>query len=447
MVSNPEPVRPVHPEMKYIRLFLAALAAALMASACATAQRETGFVSLFDGKTLTGWKHVGGPPDGYGVKDGVIYCSPKGRSLFTERQYGDFILRFEFKLEDGSNNGIGIRAPMEGDAAYFGMEIQILEDAAADRGKWGKLRAEQYHGSIYGLFAAKRGALKPAGEWNTEEITAQGRHIKVVVNGQTIVDANLNDVTDLEKIRKHPGIFRERGHLSFLGHGDYLEFRNIRIKELTQTPRDNTAPAGFTALFNGRDLSGWKGLVENPKKRAAMSPQALAAAQTRADALMRENWQIENGALAYRGKGFDNLCTAKDYASFELVCDWRIEPGSDSGLYLRGTPQVQIWDPFTPPVKAGHEIGSGGLFNNQKHPSKPLKVADKPIGEWNHFRIVMVGEKVHLFLNDELVVRDTTLENYWEREKPVYASGQIELQAHTTPVWFKNIYIREIPAK
>lgn len=433
--------------MKRIGPFLAALVAVLWVSACATAQRESGFVSLFDGQTLNGWKHVGGPADGYGVKEGVIFCSPKGRALFTERQYDDFILRFEFKLEDGSNNGVGIRAPLEGDAAYLGMEIQILEDAAADRGKWGKLRAEQYHGSIYDLFAAKRGALKPAGEWNTEEIIAQGRHIKVIVNGQTIVDANLNDVTDPAKIRKHPGIFREGGHIGFLGHGDYLEFRNIRIKELPRSPRDTTVPAGFTPLFDGRTLNGWKGLVENPKKRATMLPETLAAAQVKADALMRENWKIEDGALVYRGKGFDNLCTVKDYAHFELVCDWKIETRGDSGLYLRGSPQVQIWDPFTPPVPRGHEIGSGGLFNNQKHPSKPLKVADKPIGEWNHFRIVMVADKLHIFLNDELVVRDTTLENYWEREKPVYASGQIELQAHTTPVWFKNIHIREIPVQ
>lgn len=423
------------------------LAAALLVPACATVQGERGFVPLFDGQTLAGWKHVGGPPDGYGVKDGVIFCSPKGRNLLTERQYGDFILRFEFKLEDGSNNGVGIRAPAEGDAAYLGMEIQILEDAAADRGKWGKLRAEQYHGSIYDLVAAKRGALKPAGQWNTEEIIAQGRHIQVTVNGQTLVDADLNEVTDPEKIRKHPGIFRERGHIGFLGHGDYLEFRNIRIRELPATARDNTAPAGFTALFDGRTLAGWKGLVENPKTRATMSPEALATAQTKADALMREHWKIEAGAVAYRGKGFDNLCTAKDYANFELVCDWKIEPKSDSGLYVRGTPQVQIWDPFTPPVKAGNEIGSGGLFNNQKHPAKPLKVADRPIGEWNQFRLVMVGEKLHVFLNDELVVRDTSLENYWEREKPVYARGPIELQAHTTPVWFKNIYVREIPPR
>lgn len=433
--------------MNRTKVFFSSLAAALLVTACASFSRESGFVSLFDGQTLNGWKHVGGPADGYGVKDGVIFCSPNGRNLFTERIYSDFVLRFEFKLEDGANNGVGIRAPLQGDAAYLGMEIQILEDAAADRGKWGKLRPEQYHGSIYDVVAAKRGALKPAGQWNTEEITADGRHIKVVVNGLTLVDANLNDVADPEKIRKHPGLFSECGHIGFLGHGDYLEFRNIRIKELAKPQKDNVAPAGFTALFNGKDLTGWKGLVADPKKRAAMSAEALAAAQAKADALMRENWKLDNGAVVYRGKSFDNLCTVKDYADFELVCDWKITPNSDSGLYLRGSPQVQIWDPFTAPVKAGNEVGSGGLFNNQKNPAKPLKVADKPIGEWNRFRILMVGEKVHVFLNGELVVNNTTLENYWDRSQPIFPSGQIELQAHTTPVWFKNIYVREIPTK
>ncbi len=417
-------------------------------AACATAQRDTGFVSLFDGQTLNGWQLIGKSGDGYGVKDGVLYCARGGGgNLLTEKEYSDFIFRFEFKLEDGSNNGVGIRAPADGDAAYLGMEIQILDEVAADRGKWGKLRPAQYHGSIYDVVAARKGALKPVGEWNEQEITAIGRRIKVVLNGQTITDANLNEITDPAIIRKHPGLFRDRGHIGFLGHNDYLEFRNIRIKELPRLEKDHTPPEGFTALFNGRDLTGWKGLVADPKKRAAMTPAQLAAEQVKADELMRANWKIEDGALAYRGKSFDNLCTVKDYGNFELLVDWKIEPYSDSGLYLRGSPQVQIWDPHTKPTKAGSEVGSGGFYNNQKNPSKALKVADKPIGEWNRFRILMVGEKAHIFLNGELVVRDTTLENYWDRSQPIYPTGQIELQAHNTPVWFKNIYIRELPAQ
>src|SRR6187399_3163167 len=163
--------------------------------------RESGFQTLFDGKSLAGWRLIDQKGDGYGVTNGVIYCAPGGGgNLLTEKEYSDFIFRFEFKLEDGSNNGVGIRTPLEGDAAYVGMEIQILDEGAADRGKWGKLKPEQYHGSIYGVVAAQKGALKPPGEWNTEEITAQGRRIKVVVNGTTIVDTDLNEISDAYKI-------------------------------------------------------------------------------------------------------------------------------------------------------------------------------------------------------------------------------------------------------
>jgi len=183
-----------------------AIAGLLLLGGCFTAQRERGFVSLFDGHTLNGWKHVGGPPDGYGVKDGAIYCATNGVNLFTAQSFSNFVLRFEFKLVDGSNNGIGIRAPYWGNAAYVGMEIQVLDDEAAEQGRWGKLRSEQYHGSIYDVVAARQRALKPVGQWNREEITASGREIKVVVNGITVVSTNLSGITDPELLRKHPGL-------------------------------------------------------------------------------------------------------------------------------------------------------------------------------------------------------------------------------------------------
>ncbi len=434
-----------------MKTMIAVASAATLFVGCASLKSESDFISLFDGQTLNGWTLKGGHGAGYGVTNGVIYCARGGGgNLFHEKEFDDFVLRFDFKLEDGSNNGIGIRAPLDGDAAYAGMEIQILEEGAALRGKWGKLRDEQYHGSVYDCIAAKRGALKKPGEWNTEEITAQGRHIKVVVNGQTIVDADLNSVTDPEKVRKHPGLFRERGHIGFLGHGDYLEFRNIRVKALPRAEKDNTAPAGFTALFNGKNLDGWKGLLkgplDNPIKRAALNDADRAAAQKEADDNMREHWKVENGEIVFDGKG-RSLCTGKDYANFELLVDWKLPAHGDSGIYLRGSPQVQIWDPYTQPTKHGSEVGSGAFYNNQKNPSKPLKVADKPIGEWNRFRIIMVGERAHVYLNGELVTRDTVLENYWDRAQPIFPSGQIELQNHGDALWFKNVYIRELPAK
>lgn len=203
---------------------------------------------------------------------------------------------------------------------------------------------------------------------------------------------------------------------------------------------DNVAPKGFVALFNGRDLSGWKGLVKSPPERAKMTADELAAAQTVADAEMRDHWTVEDGVLVFDGKG-QSLCTARDYGDFEMLVDWRILEKGDSGIYLRGSPQVQIWDP------ALRDIGSGGLFNNKENPSNPLKTADNPVGEWNTFRIKMVGDKVTVHLNGVLVVDDVTMENYWERDKPIYSTGQIELQNHGNRLEFKNVYLREIPRK
>lgn len=198
---------------------------------------------------------------------------------------------------------------------------------------------------------------------------------------------------------------------------------------------ENVPPPGFTALFNGKDLTGWKGLVKDPPSRAKMSPDELRKAQEKADERMREHWKAADGVLVFDGKG-DSICTAKDYGDFEFLVDWKIEKNGDSGIYLRGSPQVQIWD---------REEGSGGLYNNQIHPSKPLSRADKSVGEWNTFRITMVGEKVTVVLNGVTVVKETVLENYWERGKPIYPTGQIELQNHGNNLYFKNIFIREIP--
>lgn len=199
----------------------------------------------------------------------------------------------------------------------------------------------------------------------------------------------------------------------------------------------NKAPAGFKPLFNGENLDGWKGLVGDPKSRAAMSADELAAAQNAADERMREHWSVQDGILVFDGGG-DSLCTAKDYADFEMLVDWKIKAEGDSGIYLRGSPQVQIWDP------AQHPEGSGGLYNNQKHPSKPLTAADKPVGEWNRFRIKMQGNQVWVWLNGTLVTDGVQMENYWDRSIPMYATGQIELQNHGNTLYFRNVFIREL---
>ena len=210
---------------------------------------------------------------------------------------------------------------------------------------------------------------------------------------------------------------------------------------------DNTPPEGFVAVFNGKDLSGWKGLMDpkkkldNPIVRGKLSPEEQKVAQAEADENMRKHWRVEDGALVFDGKG-RSLATAKDYGDFEMYVDWKILPKGDSGIYLRGSPQVQIWD--TDLTKVGAQVGSGGLYNNKKNPDKPTAKADKPVGQWNSFWIKMVGDKVWVKLNDQLVTDGVVLENYWDRNQPIFPTGQIELQNHGNTLWFKNIYIKEL---
>lgn len=201
------------------------------------------------------------------------------------------------------------------------------------------------------------------------------------------------------------------------------------------------AGEGFRPMFNGRDLSGWQGLVENPVARARMRRVDLERKQAEANVLVPANWSVKDGCIVFNGKG-NNLCSVTEYGDFELLVDWKITKDGDSGIYLRGTPQVQIWD--TSRTDVGAQVGSGGLYNNQVNPSKPLKVADNPVGDWNTFRIMMTGEKVSVWLNGELVVDNVTMENYWDRKIPIFPKGPVELQAHGTDLAFRDIYIREI---
>ncbi|NLS90933.1 MAG: DUF1080 domain-containing protein [Planctomycetaceae bacterium] len=194
-------------------------------------ESEEGFVPLIVNNSLAGWQ---GALDGYELKDGVLASKEEsGGFLYTEREYADFIFRFEFKLTPGGNNGIALRAPLDGRTSRSGMEIQVLDDTAE---KYAKLNPWQYHGSVYGLVPAKRGHLKPLGEWNCQEILCQGRHIRVTLNGTVIVDANLADLDHLGDKGidgyDHPGRYRTSGRLGFMGHRSRVEFRNLRVKEL-----------------------------------------------------------------------------------------------------------------------------------------------------------------------------------------------------------------------
>ena len=214
-------------------------------------------------------------------------------------------------------------------------------------------------------------------------------------------------------------------------------------KHLAEMPDE----VGFVPMFNGKDLTGWKGMVEggNPYKRYALKPAKLAKEQEKADERMRADWIVEDGCLVYLGTGYDNLCSEKQYGDFEMYVEWMLDPAGkepDAGIYLRATPQVQIWD--TSRVNVGAQVGSGGLYNNQVNGSKPSKVADNKLGEWNMFHIKMVGDRVTVDFNGERVVDNVILENYWDRSKPIFATEQIELQAHGSKCYFRNIYVKEL---
>lgn len=428
------------------KVFAGVLVACAMTGGVWAAEADAeGFVSLFNGKDLDGWI---GATNGYAVENGIMYCMPKsGGNLMTAKEYDNFILRFEFLVYTNSNNGLGIRCPVNGDAAYSAMELQILDDSGSD---YTQLQPYQYHGSIYGVAPAKRGSQKPVGQWNVQEVRAIGSKITVTLNGNVIVDADLADIKETMDHKQHPGLHNPKGHIGWLGHGSRVDWRNIRVKEVgadyqVTKPTDNKAPAGFTALFNGKDLANWKGVAraeafDNPITRQKATPEKRAEMQAKADEEMRACWHVrDNGSLYFDGKGY-SLATAKDYGDFEMFVDWRLlTVRGDSGLYLRGTPQVQIWDAHNQ-----WNIGSGGLYNNQKNPSKALAIADRLIGDWNTFYIKMVGDKVTVKLNGVLVVDNTVLENFWDRNQPIFPKEQIELQCHGDPIEFKNIYIREL---
>jgi len=197
---------------------------------------ERGFVSIFDGRSTDGWVYGtrAGKPSrvgrGYQVRDRMLVCTASdGGDLFTERQWTDFVLRFEFRLTANANNGIAIRAPLEGDAAYVGMEIQVLDDRGS---QYRELRPEQYHGSIYDLVAARRGHQRPVGRWNFQEITAVGSRVTVRLNGAVIVHADLAELRTKELADKHPGIANPGGHIGLLGHGTDVAYRRLRVRAM-----------------------------------------------------------------------------------------------------------------------------------------------------------------------------------------------------------------------
>ena len=414
--------------------------------------------------------------------NGMIYG--EGNPI-TEKEYGNFILRLEFLMPENGNNGLGIRTPdSRVDAAYHGMcELQLLDDGGSayydQAAKKDKLKPYQYTGSIYGIVPSRRdnvdkqiwgkeknftgggSYVRRPGMWNFEEVRVIGSEIEVLLNGYVITRGDVSQWKgdgDTPDKRPHPGLHRTRGYITFCGHGSDVKFRNVRIRELPDDAKMDdvcpkarmSCPKGFTAYFDGdeSDLGEfWKGVTteekfDNPLVRQAATSEKRAEMQKIADKGRDEHWSVRRGTLCFDGfRGGYSLATKEDYEDFEMWADWRImSVTGDSGLYLRGSPQVQIWDAHNQ-----WHIGSGGLYNNQKNPSKALVIADRQVGDWNRFHVIMRGDKVTVWLNGELVVDNVTLENYWDRKRPIFFKEQIELPCHGDPTEWRNIFIRPLP--
>lgn len=418
------------------------------------------WVELSGGKDLTGWKAGQGATEvaGYFLKDGVISSAPGCSNLVSEKEYEDYILEFEFQLTPGANNGLGIHYPGTGDAAYAGMELQILDNTAEMY--QGKLKDYQWHGSLYTLAPALKGFLKPAGEWNFERVTVRGPRVSVELNGVTILDANLDELNKSHP--KHQGAKRRKGHIAFCGHGDVVSWRKVRIVEVpfgsdrseshyqpTGEKDERFAEMGYRSLMAAGDLSQWK--MEQGHKGHWVA---------------KEGWKI-----SYDGnsKAADkSLWGVDDLTDFVLVCDWRfvgkgptkaqpiVLPNGlekrgakeeimrveveelDSGIYLRGSSrtQVNLWNW---PVGSGEVYGvrTSSVGLPYKAAVTPRIRADNPSGEWNRFLIRMVGKELTVYLNGKCVLFEATL-------PPVAKSGLLGLQHHGAPVEFGNLWVKEL---
>lgn len=406
-------------------------------TALAPAQEKESFRLLFNGKDLTGWKG-----EGYAVESDTIVCTPKGKNLMTEATFSSYILDFDFKLEPGTNNGLGIHYPGTGDGAYTGMELQILDNSAE---KYKDLKDYQFHGSMYTLAPAKREGLKPPGEWNNQRVTVLGSEVKVVLNGTEILAANLDELS--AKNPKHEGVKRRSGHIGFLGHGDKVSYRNINILEIPPSANEKgVKAAGFKQIFNGKDLTGWKYESDG-----------------------EDNWLVLNRILKHTGKKgkTDHLWTTESYKDFTMVFDWRwsgrgemknqpviLPDGTqktdadgkkvtaeieevDSGILLRGEvkSQVNLWN---------WTVGSGEIYGFRTDPKQtaevkaactPKRKADRPLGEWNRTMITVKGNTVSVSLNGETVIENAALEG-------MPAEGPIGLQHHGQAIDFANIWVK-----
>lgn len=446
------------------------LATAAWGDARAETDDETGFRSLYNGRDFTGWE---GPTHAWEAADGTLNPQPgRGGTVFTTDQFADFIVRLQYRLPPGGNNGLAIRYPGKGDGAYLGMcEIQILDD---DFPKYANFDGRKFTGAAYNMVAPERGHQNPAGEWNDMEVRVEGSTIQVTLNGHKILDSDLNNVTEFVADKPHPGKHRKFGHFGLCGHGHAVEFRNIRVKELktigelesvsADASADGIAEAkkeGWRPLFNGVDLTGWKvpegdnghwqvvgGVIDYDAQSESPKSKNLWTIEKFGDFELRLGWRLKESKGDH---AMPNILPSGDYerdAKGKLITT--LAPNADSGVLLRGygKAQINIWC---------WPCGSGEVYgyrSDTKQPPEirqacvPLMRADRPLGEWNEFYITLRGDVLNIELNGKHVIRDAKLPG-------IPPLGPIGLQHHggikqgkwstaSSLVQFRDIWIRDL---
>jgi len=410
--------------------FLIGVVGYVLLTGCTTAVQaaEGGFAPLFPGDSLSGWKvsdwsdlrtpqKVKGTP--WKMGNGVLYGLNKRTWLFSPNEYGDFVLKFDSKISKGSNGGIGLRFPPEGDPAYKGMEIQVVDDEVYYRGS---SQPQQRTGSIYDEIAAKD-AVRPVGQWNSWEITARGSQVKIILNGQKVIDVDLARETKARQKKGPPLANRPlRGHIGFQNLNGTITLRNIMIKE-------------FVSLFNGRNLDGWVNVNCAP-----------------------ETWTVRDGMIICTGIPTGVMRTEKQYENYILELEWRhMKKGGNAGLFIHSDDLPATGKPFTRAIEvqildgrnSENHTSHGDMFAIQgatmtpdkPHPgggmrSLPNERRCNPAGQWNHYRVESRNGTATLAVNGKVVTRGF----HFNPRK-----GYICLESEGSEVHFRNIRICELP--
>jgi hypothetical protein len=397
---------------------------------------EDGFVPLFAGDSLQGWKvsdwsNINAPQQVQGtpwrIEKGVLYGLNKRTWITSPGEYSDFVLKLESKIGKGANGGIGLRFPLDGDPAYTAMELQVVDHEVY---YGGQSAPAQRTASIYDEIAASPEVTKPPGQWNAWEITAQGSHVTVVLNGQKVIDADLSRETKARQ-QKGPALAQRplKGHIGFQNLNGEITLRNIMIKELGA---GKLAPAkageDFVPLFNGKNLDGWVNVNCAP-----------------------ETWQVKDGIIVCSGIPTGVLRTGKQYENYVLELEWRhIKKAGNAGLFIHSDPLPAPGQPFTRSIEVQIMDGNGGdifaihgafMAPDKPHPkgwmrALPAEDRTNPAGQWNHYRLESRDGAVTLAVNGEVVTRGYHLNP---------RKGYICLESEGSEVHFRNIRIKELP--